>query len=530
MNQSTAKKFGFWSALAMVIGSVVGIGIFFKNKSVYAATDSNGVATLLAWIFGGLISLMCALSFAEISKSSTKTNGGLGEYSKTFVGKRFSNFVKTNYTFIYFGILAPALAYFTYIFLTAALNGGEPNPTLMGMFITLIVGPLLSLAVVLFFPGLLKGTMTTSVVVKFLPLLLAALSGIWFTKNGGGIKFGATPAIANANKSNTFTGMLAAMPMILFAYDAFINVGSIAKDTKNADKNIPLSIGVGMVSVTLLYTTITIAQLMQNRPGSVAGSIASAISSNSLSAVISFIIVISACGTTLSLFTAGTSITGDLIESDTMALSKSFSKKFKSLEQASAALFALISLGFGLLFFIIQVSVGGGDMLDSMSNYPSLFFYVIYAIVMIGFTIDKIKKSNGKKMGYNIYLIIISIISALGISLIIGYQFYALIDSMVDNGFASDKDALINNVSLILYTVMFLTIPFINAFIKNKFEHKLGIKDALYNTMLVDLEGKKILRGETKPKKVKTLKAPKPLKAKSVKAPKPMKSKSKKSK
>lgn len=563
MNQSTAKKFGFWSALAMVIGSVVGIGIFFKNESIFAATNGNDLSTLLAWIFGGVISLFCALSFAEISKSSTDTNGGFGEYSRVYIGKRFSNFVKVNYTFLYFGIISPALSYFTYIFLTMALGGGVSN---MGIFLAIIIGPLLSLAINLYFPGLQKATFTVSVVIKFLPLLLAALSGLWFTKNNGGIStetssfqyvftqvangtpgavwlpqagqvalppsypagwYLVTRSATHFTTKETFKYMLAAMPMVLFAYDAFISVGSIAKDTKNSEKNIPLAIGAGMVFVAILYTLVTISQLMQNQ-GSVSDSIASAIGTNAFSSVINFIIVISACGTTLSAITAGTYITKDLIESDTLAFSKSFAKRFKSTDQAAGALFSTISLVFGLLFFMVSVSVGGKvDMLDEMSNLPTLFFFVLYAIVMVGFAIKKIKQSKGKNNKYNIYLITITIIGTIGIALVVGYQFYALIEAMVTSGFATDKKTMIKNVSLILYLVLFLKFPFINAYIKNRYEHKLSYKDTLYNTMLVDLEGKVLLKKEPKVKKVKVKKEktskPKKVKVKKEKTPKPTK-------
>ncbi|MCU9933119.1 hypothetical protein NWQ33_04385 [Mycoplasmopsis cynos] len=52
--------------MAMIIGSVVGIGIFFKNASISNAVSGDGLSWLIAWILGGIISISAAISFAEI--------------------------------------------------------------------------------------------------------------------------------------------------------------------------------------------------------------------------------------------------------------------------------------------------------------------------------------------------------------------------------------------------------------------------------------------------------------------------------
>lgn len=537
MNIQNAKKFGFWTALSMVVGSVVGIGIFIKNNSVFRATGGNGIATLLAWIFGGVISLFCALSFAEISKSATSTNGGLGDYSKKYVGRWLSNFVKINYSILYFGVLTPALAYFTFIFFAIA-TGASITPA--AIIIVLVVGPLLSIGISFFTPNLLKNTMAISVVVKFLPLILAALIGLWMTRNGGGIKselpgwgvqlfvendkgeltlngkvydlselakftnalfkvkisdgtqtiekFVVASEITSQNiveiigvqfKTQTFSSMLVAMPMVLFAYDAFLGVGSIAKNVKNAERNVPLAVFAGMIFVAVLYTLITISQLMQNQ-GSIAGTLESVLNSKALSKIVSVIIVFSAIGTTLSVSAAQAYITKDLIESDILPFSGKLLKGYKNDPLRAGAVFSsVIAIIFGLTFYLVSYFVEGGDMLDEMSNMPTLFFYVIYAIVMIGFVVAKIKE--GKFGGKVIYLLTISVLASLGITLIVGYQFYELIRSMVQDGFASEKGLMIKNVTLILYTFLFFTLPIITLFIKNKFEQKNSFGNSITN-------------------------------------------------
>ncbi|CRH25457.1 Uncharacterised protein [Chlamydia trachomatis] len=43
MTLKNARKLGFFAALAMLVGSVVGVGIFFKNNSIQKVTDSQGI-------------------------------------------------------------------------------------------------------------------------------------------------------------------------------------------------------------------------------------------------------------------------------------------------------------------------------------------------------------------------------------------------------------------------------------------------------------------------------------------------------
>ena len=68
MSQSGAKKIGFFSALSICVGSIVGIGIFLKNQSVATNVQGNGTTWILTWVVSGLIALLVAVHFGRISK------------------------------------------------------------------------------------------------------------------------------------------------------------------------------------------------------------------------------------------------------------------------------------------------------------------------------------------------------------------------------------------------------------------------------------------------------------------------------
>jgi len=68
-NNKMKKDLGVMSAMALVVGCVIGAGVFFKPYAIYQATGGAPGMGILAWIIGGLVSLFAALTFSESSRS-----------------------------------------------------------------------------------------------------------------------------------------------------------------------------------------------------------------------------------------------------------------------------------------------------------------------------------------------------------------------------------------------------------------------------------------------------------------------------
>lgn len=73
-NNELKRSLGFWSALSIVIGTIIGSGIFFKQASVLENAQSSTMA-ILAWVLGGVITLMAGLTIAEIGAQMPYTVG-----------------------------------------------------------------------------------------------------------------------------------------------------------------------------------------------------------------------------------------------------------------------------------------------------------------------------------------------------------------------------------------------------------------------------------------------------------------------
>src|SRR5687768_2718896 len=111
----TTPKLSLLSAISVVIGCVIGSGVFVKPGRVLAAAgDSN--SALLAWLAGGLISLAGGLTLSEIASRIPKT-GGVYVYVEELFGRPWAFVSGWLQSIIYGPALSSALSlYFASLF------------------------------------------------------------------------------------------------------------------------------------------------------------------------------------------------------------------------------------------------------------------------------------------------------------------------------------------------------------------------------------------------------------------------------
>ena len=102
------KKLNYFQTLAIIVGVVIGSGVFFKPAKVYGAAGSPGMG-ILAWVAGGVITMAAALTLAELASAIPKT-GGMFAYLKELYGESVSYLLGWVQTVIYFPGTDAALA------------------------------------------------------------------------------------------------------------------------------------------------------------------------------------------------------------------------------------------------------------------------------------------------------------------------------------------------------------------------------------------------------------------------------------
>ena len=79
-------------AIAMVIGIVIGSGVFFKAETVLKATGGNVIAGILAWALVGLVMIICAYNFSILASRYEKVNG-IVDYAEVMVSPGYGYYM-----------------------------------------------------------------------------------------------------------------------------------------------------------------------------------------------------------------------------------------------------------------------------------------------------------------------------------------------------------------------------------------------------------------------------------------------------
>ena len=256
------KRYGLPTAIAMVIGFVIGSGVFIKGGKVLALTHGNMLQGVLVVGIVGLICIICSLVFAELGSKYEKVNGVV-DYAEVALGPTYSYYVGWFMTTIYYPCLAAMLAFFSAVFFLALFD----IPTL-DFFVTgtvrsealglgagfLIIGYGIN-AISPKLAGKLQVSMT---VIKLIPLLLMGIVGIIVGFSTGAtqnvLNYVNSPEYAEAIEGTTaFQGVFSGVASFAFAYEGWIIATSINSELKDAKKNLPLALICGALFCTVLY-------------------------------------------------------------------------------------------------------------------------------------------------------------------------------------------------------------------------------------------------------------------------------------
>jgi APA family basic amino acid/polyamine antiporter len=107
--ENLTRKYGLFTAICMVVGIVIGSGIFFKAPSVLA-NAGTALNSILAWAISGLIMVVIATSFGIMATKYEKVNGVV-DYAEATCGKRYAFFVGWFMSLVYYPAMTSVLAW-----------------------------------------------------------------------------------------------------------------------------------------------------------------------------------------------------------------------------------------------------------------------------------------------------------------------------------------------------------------------------------------------------------------------------------
>ena len=235
------REMGLWMAIALVIGNMVGSGIFLLPASLASAA---GPVSIIGWIFTGVGAMLLALVFARLGRVFPRT-GGPYAYAR----RAFGDFIGFQTAWGYWiaawaGNAAITVALVGYVAVFwPALNHHNLLAALVGIGVIWFLTALNSLGVK---QGAQVQLLTT--VLKFVPLVLIAVVGLFFVN---------TSNLTPFSPHGTWKAISAAAPLTLWAFIGLESATVTAEEVKDPEKNIPRATIYGTLAATVVYIVAT---------------------------------------------------------------------------------------------------------------------------------------------------------------------------------------------------------------------------------------------------------------------------------
>lgn len=239
------EKFGLATAISMVVGIVIGSGVFFKADDVLVATNGSLPLAILAWLIGGSIMVVSAYTFSLAARRVSKSNG-IVDYVEAGYGERVGFYVGYFMAFIYYPTLTGVLAWVSALY-TSILFGIEGY----GLWYIAILY-LLMIVLLNYLSPILSGKFQVSAtIIKLIPLSLVAIVGLIVGLVSGLTIENFTSAASGV--AQTGGGLSVAVLATAFAYEGWIVATSINSELKDAKKTLPKALVLGSIIVMITY-------------------------------------------------------------------------------------------------------------------------------------------------------------------------------------------------------------------------------------------------------------------------------------
>ena len=428
--EALKKKYGLFTAICMVVGIVIGSGIFFKAKDVLSAANGNALHSILAWLISGFIMVIIATTFAVMATKYEKINGAV-DYAEAICGRKYAYYVGWFMSLIYYPAMTAVLAWVSarYTLVVAgyveaplfALDGtnstlNSPECITIALFYLILAYFVNTLA-----PGIAGKFQISSTIVKLIPIAIIAIVGTIIGLVNGTLAENFSFVSDGAVSGAVSTGLFPAICSTIFAYEGWIVATAINAEIKNSKKNLPLALCIGTLIIVMAYTLYNLGILGLADVGAVTEngtSIAFKTFGGVAASIINVLVVISCLGTLNGLMIGCTrglyslSARGEGIAPDI------FSQVDKKTNMPhNASIFSLFMCAVWFVYFIL-LGAGlfpweniGKYAFDS-SELPIITLYALYIPMLITMMIKEKQLNPFKRF-------VLPILSIVGIGVII---------------------------------------------------------------------------------------------------------------
>lgn len=239
------REYGLFTAVAMIVGIVIGSGIFFKSDDMLVYTNGNvGLAVVVFCIAAFTIVFGC-LSISQLAALTDKP-GGVIAYANEFMGKRWAGLFGWFQVFVYYPTLTVVLCWVVGIYTGLTMGW---NLTFGGMVGVGLVWFFVCFAYNIFSAKIGGIFQDMAVVIKLIPLFAIAIGGLVFGDPIAAIQHPSMEAI-EATKT---LGWVAAIGPIAFSFDGWIISTAVAHEVKDSKRNMPRALVAAPLLILAAY-------------------------------------------------------------------------------------------------------------------------------------------------------------------------------------------------------------------------------------------------------------------------------------
>lgn len=246
--EKLTRKFGLITAICMVVGTVIGSGVFFKAQNVLVATGGNMPLGIAAWAITGLIMIICSAQFAIMATKYEKVSGVV-DYAEATCGRGFAYYLAWFMVTIYYPAMTSVLAWVSARYFGVMFGWSLVSPQVMALSGFFLVT---SYTVNALSPKIAGKFQVSATVIKLVPITLMAIVGTIVGAFRGTLGENFTTVIGEAT-GGIGGGLFAAVVATVFAYEGWIVATSINAELKNPKKNLPLALVIGAAIVVAAY-------------------------------------------------------------------------------------------------------------------------------------------------------------------------------------------------------------------------------------------------------------------------------------
>ena len=396
-NNKLEKRYGLFVAICMVVGIVIGSGIFFKAEEVLKYTDNNMLLGVFSWLLGGLVMVGSANMFAQFATKHSKCNG-IVDYAEAYVGKKFAYFLASFLSFMLYPSMTSVLGWVSARYTLELFGHYDVTSNL-----TLVVAIAYIIAIFslnMFTPKLSGILQVSATTIKLVPLCLIAVVGLVV----GLINGNTGVAFSHTTSETSPASMLSAICACAFAYEGWIIATSINSELKNPKKNLPIALVGGCSVIVVIYVLYFIGlagavniDTLNSSGDSIADIAIKALFGSFAGTILKVFIVVSCVGTLNGLMVTSCrsqyfiAVRNQGFLRDKMA---KISSKFHMPMYSGFFGLLLVFLWF-IYFFYGYLKQGTWLFNFDSSELPILTTYALYIPIYIGY-IKELKKTRAK--------------------------------------------------------------------------------------------------------------------------------------